>query len=188
MMPFPKTKKTRGPNKRKKTSTAPVDTTPYLYVDYTASRTGGEDQEGESGPFAQREDEHIDFEIRGIYRSLPKDVFFHHREEVAPEVTKADKVWVVLVRYTTGNTFGTTHGAWHIYSIQSDSRRAEGDKRMIEFDDRRDNMTDQWNYNKLSDFAKKLISKKKHLIEGYVPWRGYFEKLETVEVLEFPVK
>ena len=177
--------------KKKRKDTIPVpDTTPYLYIDYTTSRTGGSVQSGESSddPYASRRDEYIEFDIMGVYRSLPKKLFFHHREEVSPEAVKADKVWVVLVRYTTGNTFGTTRGAWHIYSIRSDSRRAEGDKRMIEFDDKLDNMTEGWNYRNLSPFVQQLIAKKKHLIEGYVPWRGYFERLEGVQVLEFDVK
>ena len=171
----------------RKKKEAPTPPLPCLYVDYTTTATGGGAREGEdsNNPFAEQEDAYIDFTIRGVHRSVPEGLFFFHKEEVLPEVATAKKVWIVVVRYTTGNTFGRTHGAWHIFSIRNDPRRAEGEKRMIEFDDKLDNMTEQWNYGRLSPLTKKLIAKKKRLIEGHTPWRGYFERLERVEVLEY---
>lgn len=55
---------------------------------------------------------------------------------------------------STGNTFGQTHGAWHIVSACESYKEAE-------------EVMDSINNN---------------TYEGYDPWKGYFEKLENVTI------
>lgn len=131
-----------------------------LYIDYSEYITGGE-AIGD-GPFCDHEDEYREVYLNGVYRSMdsPKAPFFYDSKEVAEETFKKDTVYLVVVRYTTGNTFGTIHGAWHIEGIYPDAAQAAIACRKIE----------------------------DGTYQGYKPWDGYFERLENVDIRQFDVK
>lgn len=63
-----------------------------------------------------------------------------------------------MIRYQTGGTFATTHGAWHIVGL---SETRKGAEKLIK--------------NALEGF-------------GYKPWEGYFERFEDSEVHVLPIE
>jgi len=70
---------------------------------------------------------------------------------------EAGVVWVVVVRYTTGDSFGTTYGEWHVESAYETIDEANEIKKKIEEGEYKSGL-------------------------GYTPWVGYFESLEGVHV------
>jgi hypothetical protein len=70
-------------------------------------------------------------------------------------------VFLVVVRYEDGDTFGSCYGNFHFYSIRATEKEAEKDKAIIETP-RGEN-------------------------DDYRPWDGYFERLEEVEIYEMPL-
>lgn len=131
-----------------------------LYVEYESSRTGGECLSDE--PYSDREPEYVDFSITKI--SDNKELVGHSREEHSVDfpTKKGMLVYVVYVRYTTGDTFGYTEGMWYIVKI------CKTDKEAI----------------KIKNAIENGKYKGPH---GYNPWDGYFEHLEGCHVETFTV-
>jgi hypothetical protein len=80
-----------------------------------------------------------------------------------PNEAKANgkKVYVVIVRYSTGDTFSRTNGQWLVIGAYLDKEKAEAICKSIE-----DNTYE----------------------ETHQPWQGYFEFLEGVDAHEFTLK
>lgn len=127
-----------------------------LYINYSSSRSGRESKSNE--PYSNREDEYREVEFHGIYRNSP-DAFFYDSREVSEEVFNSDKVYMVVVRYESGDTFGRTFGNWHIFDIFATEKEADHISGLIENDK----------------------------LDGYVRWKGYFERFQWVEIHEFKV-
>ena len=70
------------------------------------------------------------------------------------------EVYVVIVRYTTGDSFGITHGAWCVEGVYAEKDEA----------------------NKV---YKSILD---NTYEGYKEWEGYFEHLESAQVETFKIK
>lgn len=70
------------------------------------------------------------------------------------------EVYVVVVRYSTGDSFGTTHGAWHLEGVYQNFDEADAVKNAI-----------------LSDKS-----------DDWAIWKGYFETLEYCEVVNMLVE
>ena len=126
-----------------------------IYLGYSESRSGGGIRPGEEDmAYAQREDSYIDFTPDGLYikpagSQETIDVDFNPTEYVN------ENVYMVLVRYRDGDTFGCTHGNWYIEGVYLDAKKAQRISRQI--------------------------STNKYKGE-YLPWEGYFSSLESVEV------
>ncbi len=138
--------------KKKKEKVEPL----RLYIDYSERRTGGE-AIGE-GPWCSHEDEDTEVSFLGMYRTSPTHKFFYDSIEVSEEVHKADEVYLCVVRYSTGSTFGRRNGAWTIIGVATDSRKAQ-------------------------EMLDKALNG-----DGYKPWEGYFERLEGTEIHDFRVR
>lgn len=67
-----------------------------------------------------------------------------------------EHLYVVVVRYSSGSTFGSTHGHWYIVGAYKGYKEAEA--------------------------VEVSISKNKYKGKRYKPWEGYFESLEGVTV------
>lgn len=103
------------------------------------------------------------------------------------EPKPGDKVTLTVVRYQTGCTFGTTHGCWEVIGAYKTREEAQKVADTIEADDKQWCEFEQamrvYSYQK-----KKKPEMPKDLYEGYKPWRGYFERLEGVEVIDMTVE
>lgn len=127
-----------------------------VYVIYDEYRSGGDVCEGdEDSRWPNYEDTFIEMNVRSILVSNP-NVLYLDKVEVkdADEVEVGQTVYLVTVRYGTGDTFGRTNGAFHFEGAY----------------------TSRENANKVSD---EIMSDK---YNGYCPWKGYFEQLECVDV------
>lgn len=76
-----------------------------------------------------------------------------------------DYVYLVVVRYQDGNTFGTTYGYWNVHLVTTDQKEAV---------DRR------------ADILNGTLPKAPGT--NYHPWEGYFTHLEDVEIHAFKLK
>jgi hypothetical protein len=130
-----------------------------LYLTYNESRSGGYPLSEER--WSDREPEHIDFDVRRLY--LDRDnarTWQIETLEVDFDVSLGDAVYLVIVRYTDGDTFGYRSGNWHIEGVYKTIEEA--------------------------DEVRSAINKETYTHEqsnhGWLPWVGYFEHLENVDV------
>lgn len=124
-----------------------------VYLTYMEDRCGGELKDGEPAPFGMHEDIIVKFAPNSLY--LTETGWCHTIEvDFDPNEYVNKALFITVVRYTTGCTFGQTLGEWHIEGCYTSAEEAFKVKSSIE--------TDKY--------------------EGYKPWDGYFEKLEKVDV------
>jgi len=133
-----------------------------IFLSYSESSSGGGICAGqENNSFPDREDEHIEFTPLGLYYTKGDsqetiDINFD------PTIKK-DEVYMVVVRYYDGDTFGVTYGLWSIEGVFESQKEAENIKKSIE--------------NKTYESPK-----------GYNVWDGYFAGLESVNIWETVIK
>lgn len=144
-----------------------------LYLTFEENRVGGEicsGQEDESYP--SYEDVFIIWTPLELTTNKPsgRDV----------ETITVDNIlnehYLVVVRYSTGNTFGRTNGAWSIEELSPSLERANQIKQYIEATDLK--------YN------NRHIKRKLQSPDEYRPsmiWSGYFEQLESVDIFKMVV-
>lgn len=130
------------------------DQNPKVYIEYASTSSGGERLTDEQ--WSDRADEHITLEVKRLYKTEPEHLFFKDSLEVEPKVLESQFVYLVVVRYKTGDTFGSSYGNFHFYSVRATKEEAAQDQKDINAP-RKDN-------------------------NSYRPWDGYFERLEEVEI------
>lgn len=127
-----------------------------LYLTYSSRAEGGQVMEGqENDAWPCYEDEDIEFDLHGCYLDKPNE---WSREEHGVDfpVRKGDTVYIVVVRYGTGCTFGCSNGNWKITDIVDTRQEAKKIEETI--------------YDGTHE-------------KSYV-WTGYFDNLENVEIHE----
>lgn len=82
------------------------------------------------------------------------------------ELKKGDTIYLVWAQYSTGDTFGNDGGQYELLEVHTDKAVADARREMYE------NLGD----NRSEDVGQCV---------GYVPWLGYFESLDFVQVDEF---
>lgn len=124
-----------------------------VYLTYEEDRSGGAICEGdEDSQWPSHENEYVEFE--------PKALFLYPTsfcETVCLDFDPSteDTLHIVIVRYSTGSTFGRTLGCWHIEGAYVSYEEAESVAKAIEADKYKGT---------------------------YKPWEGYFERLEGTDV------
>ena len=91
-------------------------------------------------------------------------------------------IHLVIVIYYTGGTFGKSYGEHHIALATTSRIEAESYRKLIE-DDNENYIETRYNRDPKNK-AKKHVSLLK---ERYIPWQGYFEGLERVEIFSTKV-
>lgn len=87
----------------------------------------------------------------------------HHSLDVPPQVfNHPDYVYLVVVRYSDGGTFGHTTGYWHVSLVTTDRDEALKMETAI----------------RANTLPKEGV---------YKPWEGYFSSLEDVEIHGFKI-
>ena len=136
-----------------------------LYLSYKTSSSGGERESDE--PYSCRSPQYIEVTFTAL--SKESGSFFGHNIEVTDEVYAADEVFLVVVRYRDGDTFGTSHGNWTVWAATASEADALKIAETIE-----------------DGSLEKERSKANRGYSG-LPWTGYFCGLEGVEVHGFRV-
>ena len=130
-----------------------------LYIDKEQDSQGGEVYEGETGPYASHEPKYITTTFTRA--SFTSDRMFYETIDVsdslAREIKKAGKVYLAVIFYADGDTFGTTYGYFQLSGVSATLAGAEKQN-------------------------KKALSGK-----GYKPWEGYFSRLIGAEIFELPL-
>jgi hypothetical protein len=144
---------------KKKAKTVPPPPPPKrLYLGYKTSSSGGQRESDE--PYSSRSPEYIEVTFTSLSRE--SGTFFGHNIEVTDEVYAADEVYLVVVRYRDGDSFGSSHGNWTVWAAVATEAEAIKIGRDIE-------------------------SGALHKDGHYLPWEGYFNSLEGVETHSFRV-
>jgi len=137
-----------------------------IYLHYKEVRTGGEAESDEE--FSSHEPEYIDFTPLSLYHFLvSKDAYVNNlyydnkdarHHEVKFDPTKYNEAFAVIVRYTTGDTFGSTHGAWDATKNVITKKETEKNAKDIK--------------NETGKYSP----------EKYCAWHGYFQSFESVGI------
>lgn len=128
-----------------------------LYVEYETSSSGGAAiSPGEQ--WSDHEDTITEFSVVGVSLEKPNMLYYEHFDIDLPNGT--EEVYVVHVRYGTGNTFGHETGCGKITDI------------CLTKDDA----------HKILD----SIEDNSHRDSSY--WTGYFESLESSDASAFPIR
>jgi len=131
-----------------------------LYLRYDQHTEGGEICEG------QEDVSYPDYEpeqITTYYRSAhllppPRSRGYHQSVEVSDVVGKCKQVWLALVLYTTGDSFSCTSGNPHVLGVFE-----------------------------TADLAAAAIAKAEQGGDRSAPWDGYFNSLDSTEVIPLEV-
>lgn len=117
-----------------------------------------EDTQGCDGPYSGYREDTWHYELLNVYAFKPTDTYYY--EEVAVEAKKVpDNLHVVVVRYSTGDTFSHSNGKGCVAAAYEKYDNAVKAKKLIE--------GGKWT--------------------KYSPWDGYFEHLESVYIKSMPV-
>jgi hypothetical protein len=172
-------KKPKTPRKKKEEPKKPE-----LILTYTEHHTGGSPLDYDD-EWSSCEPERIEWSPDNIYIDEPIKKAREKTKtwnveclECNEEVKPGDTLYLVIVRYSTGNTFTNISGAWHIAEVLKDREKAYEIEKQIWQD---------YNLYKNHRYDHKKL-KKESVYSGYKPWSGYFEDLESVEVESFIVK
>lgn len=129
-----------------------------LYLGYKTSSSGGQQESDE--PYSCRSPEYITVTFTSLSRE--SGTFFGHNIEVA------DEVFIVVVRYRDGDSFGSSHGNWTVWAATATEAEA---------------------IKIAGSITDGSLVKEEEKAKGrvYFPWTGYFNGLEGVEVHGFRV-
>ena len=133
----------------------------YVYYD-TSSHGGGICEGDEDSDWPMYETEYTEFRVTDI-RLDSGNISCYNREtcEVEWEPKIGDKVFVLVVRYSDGCTFGQSCGYFHIYGV------FRTEEELLSYKIALENYTEE---TKWSDYHR--------------PWVGYFSSLEGWEIYE----
>lgn len=123
-----------------------------LYVSYTERSTGGERHSDE--PYSSRAPTYNEVTITGLHTNPPKSLYKRSVDVRSPSVNLNDRVFLLAVTHSDGDSFGTSHGNVHFEGVYSNVKDAKA-------------------------VAKSI---KNGTYEGYMPWDGYFSHLEDIEI------
>lgn len=137
-----------------------------LFLTYEENRSGGQVCAGQEGEeWADHEDEVIEVEFKELVLDEPPRSYPYPHMILGPEgVKEGDELYLTIVRYYDGGTFGRTCGYWHVHGVHRTAEEA-------------------------AKLAKTVRAKgsDQHSYDQYRPWIGYFAGLEDVEIHKFRV-
>lgn len=136
---------------------------PRLFIEYNSYEEGG-DAIDPDDRWSCRTDHVIEVDFIRLHRQQPAHRFFYDSIEVPNEkMMEMDKLFLAVVRYSTGDTFGHTTGAWSVVGVAPTYQIAS---LMLE---------------------EALKPAKEGDYKNYKPWEGYFESFERTEIHELSV-
>lgn len=140
-----------------------------IYVTYEESSSGGEDLDPEA-KWSDRADTIIEYNLTGA--SLIKPDSWYFQEFELDYIEKPVDVFVVLVRYSDGDTFGQSLGHGHIDGVYLTKEEAQTAVKLIEEDE----LSFQ---NKIG--GPYISSSLRGGPYKHKPWKSYFAGFESVQ-------
>jgi hypothetical protein len=142
----------------------------HIYVTYNERCVNViKDTRGEDGPWSGYREDEYDFCVKQAFKDSPQNITPYWEEvEFFGEEKVPCTVYVLYVKYSTGDTFSHSSGRGQIVAAYASSEDAIRDKQYIE-EDAGYALEDRWNP------PKKPREKK---WTGYANWNGYFEHFE----------
>lgn len=130
-----------------------------VFMTYEESRSGGEAKDLDNR-WSDREDEVIEFSPISLYAAAQGNYWVETIEvEFDPAKYIGEKIDVVVVRYSDGDTFGQTIGHWNVVGAwPAETNEADNIVKAIEMD---------------------------KYVGDYLPWNGYFAHRGNVELHTF---
>ncbi len=92
-----------------------------VYLVYTETQTGGE-YEDENDRWSSRADTHKTVNFKALYKEPP--TFFYHSVEVDPSLLEKEELFMAVVYFSDGDTFGKTYGYWSVEGIYGSRKEA----------------------------------------------------------------
>lgn len=128
-----------------------------VYIEYEETRTGGEADDPED-EWTSHATEYVSVKFLNLYKEPPAHKFFYDSIELPNDkMIKLKELYLAVVRYSTGDTFHHTEGAWYIAGIAP-----------------------------TSDIAKAMLDEEtkpsKGKIRNFKRWEHYFNSLEGTEI------
>lgn len=136
-----------------------------IYVIYEESSSGGEDLDPEA-KWSDRADTIIDYKLIGS--SLIKPDSWYFQEFELDCIEKPVDVFVVLVRYSDGDTFGQSFGNGHIDGVYLTKEEAQTAVKAIEEDE----------LIKTDPYIPRSFRNGPY---KHKPWKSYFANFESVQ-------
>lgn len=127
-----------------------------VYIEYDSHQSGGEPESDEE--WSCHSDTVITVNFKRLHREPPANRFFYDSIDLPHDgMLKMDHLWLAVIRYSSGDTFGHSTGHWHIVGIAP-----------------------------TYEIAQLMIDEEiKPSTPGkYKCWEGYFESLEDTEIHE----
>lgn len=147
-----------------------------LYLEYECPSTGGEVCAGDEGSdWPNYEDTVIDFYLTKCVLDKDKADWSNAPIDVDFPVKRGDTVYVVVVRYGTGDSFSHTTGNHHIWGVFQTGEQAIAAEDEINRE-----------YKAYKGDKNQYNNEKKDW--EYRPWMGYFEHLEDIEITPMLVR
>jgi hypothetical protein len=139
--------------------------------------SGGEICEGqEDDSYPSRETEYKNHEVHGVHSKDAKDgrgwSCYNESIDVEFEPVTGTEVFLVVVTYSDGDTFGSSSGNVSVVGCYEEEAQADS----IASDIRADDMDAD------REYRRNIKRSKKERFTGYKAWTGYFNGLEGVEV------
>ncbi len=147
-----------------------------LKLDARETRAGGE-PEDPGDRWTTYTPEHVDVSFVEIYRDVAAHQGYDSHHITASGIIDANAVSVHLVvtRYTTGGTFSTTYGTWTVSDVFADIQDAEALKNAL-----------LAGYNTTAPDREYSITH--NGIEYSLVAKGYFERLESIDIITVPIR
>ncbi len=120
-----------------------------------------------------------EFDYHGIdvfasEESDPNKISSFYSDLFSLDALPGDEVFVVLCRYSTGDTFGNDGGRVNVMGVFATSDYAESVRSQLEAPESEGK---PYSSSKTYSYSKTIDG-----VEYYIPWSGYFEHLESLFV------
>lgn len=164
-----------------------------LHLEYETSERGrGARQPLSEEKWCDYSDVVVSFKPTNLFLERESKTTWRNEEiETDKDVERGDTVYVVVVRYGDGDTFGHSTGNYSFWGAYKDIEQANILKSLIKEDDKYENdweykSMQRKNFNKYRNESKKREDEIKKLTTNKYAslynWRGYFNSLEHIEI------
>lgn len=149
------------------------DNKQHIWLLYSEDKSGGEPLSDDR--WCSYSDSYTEFHPKQLLVNEPETIYQELIEvDFEPIEHINDSVYLLVVRYSSGNTFGNSYGNWTIVECSLDKDKLIKTKGLIEADDRRYMLS-----------SRKKSANVYTAPCGYNCWQGHFESLENVVIYEF---
>ncbi len=134
-----------------------------IYITYEENRTGGEPESNEA--YSCRSATHINIRWKNAYIK-ERNSCYSETIEIDFNPEDVEHIYIVVVRYKSGDSFGASYGNWKIIGAYKDVENAQ-------------EILDKINYDEKHKYDEDY---KKEYEKEFRDWDGYFERFENADI------